>query len=146
MALQSIETSASSLESAGIPEPGHLVVHLIAAKRSLSSTSQVYRANELVSQSRLQLEQIVITGARNDFLQNALRKQLRTVHDAKQALRKIKANVGVDFKVRKRRGDIDLSRRIQAPISIDVVLVFLGVSSVLATLVGPGFCTSKCYV
>lgn len=100
MALPSIETSASSLKSAQMPELGQLVEHLIAAKRSLSSTAQVYRANEVVSQTRLQLEQIVIAAARNDFLQNAIRRQLGTVQNAKRALEKIRANVSVEFKVR----------------------------------------------
>ncbi|KAL8992174.1 MAG: hypothetical protein Q9169_007307 [Polycauliona sp. 2 TL-2023] len=64
------ETSpaASSLDT--------LVSHLVASKRSLSSIEHVWRANEIVTSTRLHLETSVITSARTSFLRAGITTQL----------------------------------------------------------------------
>lgn len=76
-----------------------LVEHLIAAKRALSSTSQVHRANELISQAKANIEQIAVRTARVEFTRNAIQKQLRIASDAHKALTKVKWRVDAEFKV-----------------------------------------------
>ena len=70
-------TSASPFES--------LIPHLLASKRSLSSVSSVYRANELCSSTRLALENAATITARTSFLHSGINSQLeilRRVHDS----------------------------------------------------------------
>ena len=50
--------------------------HLLAAKRSLSSINHVYRANELVTNTRVALEAHAITAARTTFLRNGISVQV----------------------------------------------------------------------
>lgn len=54
-----------------------LVSHLLAAKRSLSVVTHVYRANELVTSTRKSLETSVITSARTEFLRSGVDSQVR---------------------------------------------------------------------
>ncbi|KAI9754851.1 MAG: hypothetical protein M4579_004508 [Chaenotheca gracillima] len=61
-----------------------LVEYLLAAKRSLSSTTQVWRANEIVNLARGALEESVAVGARTGFLG-------RGIHEQYQVLRRVKA-------------------------------------------------------
>lgn len=81
------------------PNQGSLVEHLIAAKRSLASTGEVYRANELVAQAKTHVERISVTTARNKFTRHAIQRQLWIVTSAQKALIKIKGRVNAEFKV-----------------------------------------------
>jgi autophagy-related protein 17 len=54
-----------------------LVSHLLASKRSLSSVTHVYRANELVTSTRKSLETTIITSARTEFLRSGIDSQVR---------------------------------------------------------------------
>lgn len=56
-----------------------LVSHLVASKRSLSSIEHVWRANEIVTSTRLHLEASVITSARTSFLRAGITTQLHTL-------------------------------------------------------------------
>lgn len=53
-----------------------LISHLLAAKRSLSSISHVYRANNLCTSTRLSLEKSAILTARTSFLRSGITSQL----------------------------------------------------------------------
>ncbi len=53
-----------------------LIAHLLAAKRSLSSISHVYRANNLCTSTRLFLEKAAILTARTSFLRSGINSQL----------------------------------------------------------------------
>lgn len=54
-----------------------LVANLLAAKRSLSAVTHVYRANELVSSTRKSLETSIITSASTGFLGSGIESQVR---------------------------------------------------------------------
>ena len=69
-------TSTSDLES--------LVAHLLAAKRSLSSVSHVYRANELCSSTRRALEESALITARTTFLRSGITSQLGVLQQIQQ--------------------------------------------------------------
>lgn len=97
MASPSPPSSSSYLRH--LPDLGTLVEHLIAVKRSLSSTAQVYRANELVFQARGQVEDIAVAAARDEFLRKAVLKQVGVVARMQRALEKIKARGEGEFKV-----------------------------------------------
>ncbi|KAI4266093.1 MAG: hypothetical protein L6R38_008961 [Xanthoria sp. 2 TBL-2021] len=56
-----------------------LVSHLVASKRSLSSIEHVWRANEIVTSTRLHLEASVITSARTSFLRAGITTQLHNL-------------------------------------------------------------------
>ncbi|KAL8847749.1 MAG: hypothetical protein Q9221_007197 [Calogaya cf. arnoldii] len=84
-------TSSTSIREAS-PAPSSLdtlVSHLVASKRSLSSIEHVWRANEIVTDTRLHLEASVITSARTSFLRAGITTQLHTlenVHAHSQAI------------------------------------------------------------
>ncbi|KAL8802922.1 MAG: hypothetical protein Q9200_006415 [Gallowayella weberi] len=76
----------SSNASASIRDPSPtpssldtLVSHLVASKRSLSSIEHVWRANEIVTSTRVHLEASVITSARTTFLRAGITAQLHTL-------------------------------------------------------------------
>lgn len=52
------------------------ITHLLAAKRSLSSISHVYRANNLCTSTRLSLEKSATLTARTSFLRSGITSQL----------------------------------------------------------------------
>ncbi|KAL8946865.1 MAG: hypothetical protein Q9222_006793 [Ikaeria aurantiellina] len=56
-----------------------LVSHLVASKRSLSSIEHVLRANEIVTATRIHLEESVITSARTSFLHAGIKTQLNVL-------------------------------------------------------------------
>ncbi|KAL8774308.1 MAG: hypothetical protein Q9209_001059 [Squamulea sp. 1 TL-2023] len=56
-----------------------LVSHLVASKRSLSSIEHVWRANEIVTSTRIHLEASVITSALTSFLEAGITTQLHTL-------------------------------------------------------------------
>lgn len=53
-----------------------LIAHLLAAKRSLSSISHVYRANNICTSTRISLEGAAILTARTSFLRSGVNSQL----------------------------------------------------------------------
>ena len=66
--ITSLYTSPTSLEA--------LVSHLLAAKRSLSSINNVWRANEIVTSARAALEESVVLNARTSFLQSGIQEEV----------------------------------------------------------------------
>ncbi|KAL8920604.1 MAG: hypothetical protein Q9172_004431 [Xanthocarpia lactea] len=86
----SSNSSASVRDASPPPTPlDTLVSHLVASKRSLSSIEHVWRANEIVTSTRVHLEASAITSARTSFLQAGITTQLRTlerVHTRSKAI------------------------------------------------------------
>ncbi|KAI5362332.1 Putative autophagy protein ATG17 [Septoria linicola] len=95
-----MSTSSSSAELSASPSPSpprsptikqtpalqDLIVHFVDAKSSLSATSHVYRANELVTSSRSLIEEIAILNAKNTFVRRGLDKQVETLAAIREAL------------------------------------------------------------
>lgn len=76
-----------------------LVLHLLAAKRSLASTRHVYRANEIVSEARSCLEAIAVSSARNAFVDGRIRRHLKLVARVRAGLGRVKVHEHDDFEV-----------------------------------------------
>lgn len=76
----SSESSVSLRDASPAPSSlDTLVSHLVASKRSLSSIEHVWRANEIVTSTRIQLEASVIIAARTSFLRDGIITQLQTL-------------------------------------------------------------------
>jgi autophagy-related protein 17 len=88
-----------------------LVSHLLASKRSLSSISTVWRANEIVTSARSALEETIILDSRTAFLRRGISQQARI-------LRKIRN--GVDHVYRE--GQRDFQEVIRSLDSADIRL------------------------
>lgn len=84
------QTQSTYANESDIPLP-QLITYLLASKRSLSSISTVWRANELVTSARSSLENSVVLEARTDFLRRGISQQARV-------LRKVKAGVEGAYK------------------------------------------------
>ncbi|KAJ5280737.1 Autophagy-related protein 17 [Penicillium angulare] len=72
-----------------MPQLDALISHLLAAKRSLSSISHVWRANEIVTAARSALEESVVVSSRTSFLRRGLHNQLRLLHDVRSEVEEI---------------------------------------------------------
>ncbi|KAK4502560.1 hypothetical protein PRZ48_005986 [Zasmidium cellare] len=70
----------------GPPSLERLVLHFVAAKRSLAATGHVYRANEFVTNSRALIEKIAAFNAKNAFGRNGLDDQVNTLDSIRDAL------------------------------------------------------------
>ncbi|KAI9376082.1 autophagy-related protein 17 [Aspergillus egyptiacus] len=73
----------------GPPPLEALISHLVAAKRSLSSISHVWRANEIVTSARSTLEESVVVSARTGFLRSGLNNQLRLLYSVRAEVEEI---------------------------------------------------------
>ncbi|MCJ1244496.1 autophagy protein 17 [Trapelia coarctata] len=96
-------SSTSSLppeqhDSASPPSLELLVAHLLAAKRSLSCVEQVYRANDLVIQTRQALEDQTKLIARTVFLHNGSHAQVQLLGHVLSHIRNIAREGESDFK------------------------------------------------
>lgn len=69
-------STSTSGEEAPLPR---LVSHYLSAKRSLHSTALVYRANELVTQSRHLVTELAVLRAKNSFLNKGIGEQLNVL-------------------------------------------------------------------
>ena len=78
---------------------GTLVSHLLASKRSLSSISTVWRANEIVTAARQALEESVILSARTSFLRNGIFEQMTILRRVKGGIENVYQDGQRDFKV-----------------------------------------------
>lgn len=77
-----------------------LVSHFVAAKRSLSATSHVYRANELVSTGRRLVEDSAVLGAKNAFIRHGVGEEANALISVRNALDGVGTDADIDFKVR----------------------------------------------
>lgn len=64
----------------GPPSLESLIGHFVAAKRSLTSTNHVWRANELVTSSRALIEELAVLNAKNSFARRGVDEQIDTLH------------------------------------------------------------------
>jgi autophagy-related protein 17 len=76
-----------------------LVSHLLAAKRSLSSISTVWRANEIVTSARSALEESVVLSARTDFLRSGISEQAKILRKVRGRVENVYKDGQKDFKV-----------------------------------------------
>lgn len=76
-----------------------LVSHLLAAKRSLSSISTVWRANEIVTSARSALEESVVLSARTGFLRSGISEQVKILRRVRGGLENVYKDAQRDFKV-----------------------------------------------
>lgn len=74
-----------------------LVLHFVSAKRSLASTTHVYRANELVTHARLLVEEIALLNAKNAFARRALSEQIETLNAARDTIIDEDERIASDF-------------------------------------------------
>jgi autophagy-related protein 17 len=68
-----------------------LVSHLLASKRSLSSVSAVWRANEILRSARSTLEESSVLSARTGYLRTGISEQVKV-------LRKVRSGIGDVYK------------------------------------------------
>ena len=94
-------SSASSKSSkSSLADPlERLVGHFVAAKRALSSTGQVWRANEIVTAARASLEENAILRAKNTFLCRASRQQLDALRAVQYGVEQVGQDAHSDLKV-----------------------------------------------
>ncbi|KAJ5773811.1 hypothetical protein N7457_008707 [Penicillium paradoxum] len=82
-----------------LPPVDTLISYLLAAKRSLSSISHVWRANEIVTASHSALEKSVIVCSRTGFLRRGLNGQLRLLYDVRTEVEQISYRCRDEFSV-----------------------------------------------
>ncbi|KAL9087554.1 MAG: hypothetical protein Q9159_003570 [Coniocarpon cinnabarinum] len=81
-----LAASSASLPQAPAGTLGRLVTHVVASKRSLSSTAHVYRANEIVSSARTLLESLATNTAQTEYLRRAIENQLNLLKSIHRGL------------------------------------------------------------
>lgn len=77
-----------------------LVSHLLASKRSLSSISTAWRANEIVTSARTKLEESVMLNARTEFLRSGIVEQVKVLRKVRGGIEGVYREGTRDFKVR----------------------------------------------
>ncbi|KAK0969738.1 autophagy protein 17 [Friedmanniomyces endolithicus] len=83
----------------GPPSLERIVVHFVAAKRSLASTSHLWRANEIVTRSRALIEEIAVLNARNAFARHGVDDQLDLLHAIRDGVAESSDVAGDEFQV-----------------------------------------------
>ena len=81
----------------GPPSLDRLVGHFVAAKRSLTSTSHVWRANKVVTDSRALVEEIAVLNAKNAFARNGVEQNLEILESFREALLQVRDKAGNEF-------------------------------------------------
>ena len=76
-----------------------LVFHLLASKRSLSSISSVWRANEIVSSARSALEESSVLSARTGYLRTGISEQVKVLRKVRSGVEDVYKYGQQDFKV-----------------------------------------------
>jgi autophagy-related protein 17 len=76
-----------------------LVSHLLSSKRSLSSISTVWRANEIVTSARAALEESVVLHARSEFLRSGITEQVKVLKKVRNGVEGVYQDGQRDFKV-----------------------------------------------
>jgi autophagy-related protein 17 len=77
-----------------------LVAHLLASKRSLSSISTVWKANEIVTSARSSVEESVILDARTRFLRKGISFQAKIIQRVRNGMEVVYNEGQRDFEVR----------------------------------------------
>lgn len=79
------------------PTLARLVLYFVSAKRSLASTTHVYRANELVTHSRSLIEEIATLNGKNGFARKGLHAEIDTLASIRDTIRNEDEQNAVDF-------------------------------------------------
>ena len=97
----SLSPAASQSNSMGDNEISleTLVSHLLASKRSLSSVSAVWRANEILRSARCALEESSVLSARTGYLRTGISKQVKVLRRVRSGIEDIYKYGQQDFKV-----------------------------------------------
>ncbi|CAI7612665.1 unnamed protein product [Penicillium viridicatum] len=82
-----------------LPQVDTLISYLLGAKRSLSSITHVWRANEIVTASHSALEKSVVLCSRTGFLRRGLNGQLRLLYDVRTEVEQISYRGRDEFSV-----------------------------------------------
>ncbi|KAG9243498.1 autophagy-related protein 17, partial [Calycina marina] len=94
-----------------------LVSHLLASKRSLSSISTVWRANEIVTSARESLEESVKLSARTGFLRAGIAEQANLLRKVRRGVDDIYKEGQKDFKAVLRTLD-DANSRLESTMNV----------------------------
>lgn len=81
------------------PSLERLVACFVAAKRSLSATSHVYKANEIVEDARSLVEEGGILRAKNTYVRNGVEEQFHVLQNIHGGLEAVGQEAQVDFQV-----------------------------------------------
>jgi len=111
--------SVSPSPNASIHEPAtldRLVVYFVAAKRSLSSTSQVSRADEIVRGARRLIEEHAVLKAKNTFVRTGVDEQVNVLHSVGTGLETVGREAQVEFQAVIRSLDV-ANDRLQATLA-----------------------------
>ena len=81
----------------GEPSLERLVLHFVAAKKSLTATQHVYRATELATSSRALIEEIAALNAKNSYARRGVDEQLETLREIRAAVSDAGENAGDEF-------------------------------------------------
>ncbi len=82
-----------------VPSLERLVPHFVASKRSLASTSHIWRANEIVTSARTWIEEIASVNATNSFLRRAINEQVETLRAVKYGVEIVSQDGQTEFEV-----------------------------------------------
>lgn len=91
--------SSGSSVSEREPTLEELVAHFVAAKRSLSSVSHVWRANEIVTSARAALEEDAVLSAQNAFVKRAVDEQVNALEAIRHGVEQTAVEGQAEFKV-----------------------------------------------
>ncbi|OQO04407.1 hypothetical protein B0A48_11018 [Cryoendolithus antarcticus] len=81
----------------GPPDLERLVLHLVSAKRALTSTQHVHRANEIITGSRVLIEEIATLNAKNGFARRGVDEQIETLEAIRNGINDAGEKVDVEF-------------------------------------------------
>jgi hypothetical protein len=83
-----------------------LVSHLLASKRSLSSISTVWRANEIVTSARSALEESVILSSKTMYLRDGISEQVKILRNVRGGIEDVYKEGQREFEVPFRGGSV----------------------------------------
>lgn len=81
----------------GEPSLERLVLHFVAAKKSLTATQHVYRATELATSSRALIEEIAALNAKNSYARRGVDEQLETLREIRAVVADAGEHAGDEF-------------------------------------------------
>ncbi|KAF2154702.1 APG17-domain-containing protein [Myriangium duriaei CBS 260.36] len=107
----------SRVPSPDQPPPLDLLVgYFVSAKKSLSSTSHVYRANEIVEDARALVEEGAVLKAKNAYVRNGVEEQVRILRNIHGGLEAVGLEAQIDFQAVIKSLDV-ANDRLQATLS-----------------------------
>ncbi|OQO09256.1 hypothetical protein B0A51_18548 [Rachicladosporium sp. CCFEE 5018] len=81
----------------GQPDLERLVLHLVSAKRALTSTQYVHRANDIITGSRALIEEIATLNAKNGFARRGVDEQIETLEAIRNGINEAGEKVDSEF-------------------------------------------------